>query len=229
MLDRLVELGCPIDEVNVGGGLRAPARQDEQPVDLDAYATVLARQLGPRGVAVAVEPGDYITKDAAILLGEVVTVEDRAGVRFVGLDLGWNIDCSYFIYRFLQEAVLCRAPLAERLTQLVTLAGHINEAGDVFAESTRSRRSPRATSWSCSTPAATKQAMSSTHCLRPMAPARFLERRAVLTAGSRAAPGSVYTRSVSVSDEPPAMSLRPAGPTCPSGVTAARVLRSAAT
>ncbi len=51
MLDRLVELGCPIDEVNVGGGLGAPARDDEQAIDLDAYAAVLARQLGPRGVA----------------------------------------------------------------------------------------------------------------------------------------------------------------------------------
>ena len=177
MLDRLVELGCPIDEVNVGGGLGAPARPDEQPVDLDAYGKVLARQLGPRGVAVAVEPGDYITKDAAILLGEVVTVEDRSGVRFVGLDLGWNIDCSYFIYRFLQEAVLCRAPLAER-TQLVTLAGHINEAGDVFAEEYPFPAVAEGDIVALLNAGGYKQAMSSTHCLRPMAPARFLERRA---------------------------------------------------
>ncbi len=175
MLDRLIELGCPIDEVNVGGGLGAPAREDEQAIDLDAYAAVLARQLGPRGVAVAVEPGDYITKDAAILLGEVVTIEDRAGVRFVGLDLGWNIDCSYFIYRFLQEAILCRATNAE-LVQRVTLAGHINEAGDVFAEDYPMPPIAEGDIVALLNAGGYKQAMSSTHCLRPTAPARFLER-----------------------------------------------------
>ncbi|MEA2536457.1 MAG: diaminopimelate decarboxylase [Chloroflexota bacterium] len=175
MVDRLVELGCPIDEVNVGGGLGAPARQDERPVDLDAYAAILARYLGPRGVAVAVEPGDYIVKDAAILLGEIVTIEDRRGTRFVGLDLGWNIDCSYFIYRFAQEAVLCRAAAAER-TQRVTLAGHINEAGDVFAEDYPLPDVAEGDIVALLNAGGYKQAMSSSHCLRPLAPALFLDR-----------------------------------------------------
>jgi diaminopimelate decarboxylase len=175
MVDRLIELGCPVDEINAGGGLGAPARDDERAIDLDAYAAVLARHLGPRGVAVGVEPGDYITKDAAILLGEVVTVEDRAGARFVGLDLGWNIDCSYFIYRFAQEAVVCRAADAER-TQRVTLAGHINEAGDIFAEDYPMPPVAEGDIVALLNAGGYKQAMSSTHCLRPMAPARFLER-----------------------------------------------------
>jgi diaminopimelate decarboxylase len=175
MLDRLIELGCPIDEVNVGGGLGAPARTDERPIDLDAYAALMARELGPRGVAVAVEPGDYIVKDAAILLGEIVTVEDRAGIRFVGLDLGWNVDCSYFIYRFAQEAVICRAADAER-TQSVTIAGHINEAGDIFAEAYPLPEVHEGDIVALLNAGGYKQAMSSTHCLRPMAPARFLER-----------------------------------------------------
>src|SRR4029077_8834441 len=79
------------------------------------------------------EPGDLLAKDAAILLGEVVTVERRRGVTFVGLDLGWNVNCSYFIYRSARELVVCRAADAAR-TEIVTVAGHINEAGDVFAE-----------------------------------------------------------------------------------------------
>ena len=62
-----------------------------------------------------------------------MTVERRRGVTFVGLDLGWNVNCSYFIYRFAQELVVCRAADAAR-TEIVTVAGHINEAGDVFAE-----------------------------------------------------------------------------------------------
>ena len=96
-VERLRAAGHEIVEVNVGGGLGAPARQDERAVDLDAYAAVLARHLGPLGVTVACEPGDRLAKDAAILLGEVVTVERRRGVTFVGLDIGWNVNCSYFI------------------------------------------------------------------------------------------------------------------------------------
>ena len=96
-VERLRAAGHPVAEVNVGGGLGAPARQDEHAVDLDAYVAVLARHLGPLGVTIACEPGDQLSKDGAILLGEVVTVERRRGVTFVGLDIGWNVNCSYFI------------------------------------------------------------------------------------------------------------------------------------
>ena len=46
----------PIGEVNVGGGIGVPARDDEPAVDLDAYAALLARHLGPLGVVVGANP-----------------------------------------------------------------------------------------------------------------------------------------------------------------------------
>jgi diaminopimelate decarboxylase len=171
----LIADGHPIREVNVGGGLGVPARPAERPVDLDAYAAVLARHLGPLGVAVGCEPGDYIAKDAAILLGEVVTVEDRGGTRFVGLDLGWNVNCSYFIYRYAQEIVVCRAADAPR-TEIVTVAGHINEAGDVFAEDYPLQPVAEGDIVAILNAGGYHEAMSSTHCLRPMAEAIFLDR-----------------------------------------------------
>ncbi len=73
MLDRLLDAGFAIREVNVGGGLGRIARDGEVPVDLDAYAGAIARHLGPYGVTAAFEPGDFIVKDAAVLLAEVVT------------------------------------------------------------------------------------------------------------------------------------------------------------
>ena len=174
-VERLRAAGHPIAEVNVGGGLGAPARQDEQAVDLDAYAAVLARHLGPLGVTIACEPGDQLTKDGAILLGEVVTVERRRGVTFVGLDIGWNVNCSYFIYRFAQELVVCRAAGAER-TEIVTVAGHINEAGDVFAEDYPMPPVEEGDMVALLNAGGYLQAMSSTHCLRPMGEAVFLDR-----------------------------------------------------
>jgi diaminopimelate decarboxylase len=175
MTRELIAAGCPIREVNVGGGLGRPARDDEPPIDVDAYAALLARHLGPLGVTIACEPGDFIAKDAAILLGEVVTVERRGRTLFVGLDIGWNVNCAYFIYRFAQEIVLCRDAAAPR-TMAVTVAGHINEAGDVFAEDYPMPEVAEGDTVALLNAGGYLQAMSSTHCLRPMAGAVFLER-----------------------------------------------------
>ncbi len=122
-----------IEYFNVGGGLGIPLQQSDQGVDLDAYAQGIARHLGPLGVTVFVEPGDYLAKDAAILLVEVVSVEDKGGVRFVGVDCGFNAFGLPVMYHYHQEVVLCRAADA-RPTMSCTVAGHINEAGDLFAE-----------------------------------------------------------------------------------------------
>ncbi len=174
-VERARAAGHPITEVNVGGGIGMPARQDERGVDLAAYAAAIARHLGPLDVTVACEPGDGLSKDAGILLGEVVTVETRRGVTFVGLDLGWNVNCAYFIYKFAQEIVLCRAAGAER-TEVVTVAGHINEASDVFAEDYAMPPVDEGDIVAILNAGGYLQAMSSTHCLRPMAEAVFLDR-----------------------------------------------------
>lgn len=172
---RLRAAGCPIAEVNVGGGLGAPAREDERGIDLALYAATLARHLRDLDVVVTCEPGDYLSKDAAILLGEVVTVERRRDVTFVGLDIGWNVNCAYFIYRFAQELVVCRAAGAPR-TETVTVAGHINEAGDVFAEGYPMPPVAEGDVVALLNAGGYLQAMSSTHCLRPTGGAVFLER-----------------------------------------------------
>ncbi|MDQ6795096.1 MAG: diaminopimelate decarboxylase [Chloroflexota bacterium] len=175
MTKGLLADGHPIREVNVGGGLGRPAREDEVGVDIDAYAAVLARHLGPLGVTVGCEPGDFIAKDAAVLLGEVTTVERRGATTFVGLALGWNVNSSYFIYRFAQELVLCRDATAPR-TEIVTVAGHINEAGDVFAEDYAMPPVAEGDIVAILNAGGYHQAMSSTHCLRPLAGAVFLDR-----------------------------------------------------
>ena len=171
----LIDRGCPIREVNVGGGLGAPGRGHEIAVDLHAYAEVLAAHLGPLGVTVACEPGDQLARDAGIILAEVVTVEDREGARFVGLDAGWNLNCGYFIYAFLQEIVACREPLAER-TWTVNIAGHINEGHDLFAEDYPMSPVEEGEIVAIVASGSYAEAMSSTHCLRPVAPAIHLDR-----------------------------------------------------
>jgi diaminopimelate decarboxylase len=175
---RLRSQGQPIEEVNVGGGLGVPARADERPVDPDAYVAAIQRALGDLvddGIAIGCEPGDFLAKDAAIILGEVVTVEERAGTTFVGLDFGWNINPSYFIYGYAQEFVLVAAADAPRTTR-VTVAGHINEAHDVFAEDYPLPPVEEGDIVALLNAGGYHQAMSSTHCLRPHARAVYLDR-----------------------------------------------------
>ena len=128
-------------------------------------------------VTAAFEPGDLVMKDAAVLLGEVVTVERRGDTTFVGLDIGWNVNCSYFIYKYAQEIVPVRSPMRPR-TRLVTIAGHINEASDVFAEDYPFPDVEEGEVVAILNAGGYIQAMSSTHCLRPMGTAVYLEREA---------------------------------------------------
>ena len=92
LIRRLVDTGCPLREVNVGGGLGTPLHAGKRPLDLDAYAGILAGHFGDLGVAVGVEPGEFLTNEAGLLLAEVVTVESRMGTTFVGLDCGSRRD-----------------------------------------------------------------------------------------------------------------------------------------
>jgi diaminopimelate decarboxylase len=171
----LLDAGCPLVEVNVGGGLGVPARADEPPIDLDAYAASLAEAFGPLGVTIACEPGDYLVKDCAVMLAEVITVEERSGTRFVGLDTGWNTDCGYFIYRFTKEILPVADPAAERSWR-VTVAGNINEVGDVFADdypmAPVAEGDVVALFWS----GGYAQGMASSHCLREPARVVLLDR-----------------------------------------------------
>ncbi len=84
-------------------------------------------------MAVGTEPGDFLVKECAINLAEVVTVEERDGLRFVGVDVGWNAMGERFIYHALLPMVLCRAADALPVCD-VTVSGHINEGDDLFAE-----------------------------------------------------------------------------------------------
>lgn len=175
LLERLLAAGMPIREVNVGGGLGRVARDGERPIDLDAYAALVARVLRPYGVLAAFEPGDLVMKDAGVLLGEIVSIERRGATTFVGLDLGWNVNCAYFIYRYAQEIVPVREPLRPR-TRPVTVAGHINEAGDVFAEDYPFPEVSEGELVAILNAGGYLRAMSMTHCLRPTGSAVYLDR-----------------------------------------------------
>jgi diaminopimelate decarboxylase len=164
----LVAAGCPIAEVNTGGGLGVPFRPGQEPLDLDAWAQALARQLGDLDVIVGTEPGEFLAKEMATLLAEVVTVEDRAGTTFVGLDVGWNASNERFVYRIPYHPILCRDAAGDPVDR-VTVTGHINEGDDVFAEDHPLPAVREGDVVAFPNVGSYNHSMASLHCLRPPA------------------------------------------------------------
>jgi diaminopimelate decarboxylase len=163
---RLMEAGCPIVEVNTGGGLGVPFRPGDQPLELDAWAAVLAGRLGSLDVVVGTEPGEFLAKECAVHLAEVVTVEDRDGTTFVGLDTGWSVLNEHFVYRIPFHPILCRAVDAEPVAN-ATVAGHINEGNDLFAEDHPMPEVEEGDIVAIPNVGSYNASMVSVHCLRP--------------------------------------------------------------
>src|SRR5688572_5073723 len=172
----LIDAGCPIVEVNTGGGLGVRFRSDDRPLDLDAWAAVLAEHLGPLDVLVGTEPGEFLAKESASHLAEVVSVEDRDGITFVGLDTGWNVMNEHFVYKIPFHPILCRAADAEPVAD-VTVSGHINEGNDLFAEDHPMPEVEEGDIVAIPNVGSYNASMVSVHCLRPEASSVFFTDR----------------------------------------------------
>jgi diaminopimelate decarboxylase len=142
-----------LEHVNIGGGLGVPLTAEDNPLDLERWCELLERHLGRRGLQVWIEPGDYIVRDAGMLVVQVNTVEEKESTIFVGVDGGFNVNMAPAFYRLPLEVIPCRqhggdddgAPsspgAASRASASsstaggeVTIAGNINEALDILAE-----------------------------------------------------------------------------------------------
>lgn len=119
-----------VEVVNVGGGLGVPHTALDEPLDLEKWAAVLARNFTNRKITVEVEPGDYLVKDAGILLMTINTVEWKRDKMFVGVDAGFNIALEPSVYGLPFQPVPVQRREGDPIK--VTIAGHINEAQDIF-------------------------------------------------------------------------------------------------
>jgi diaminopimelate decarboxylase len=116
--------------VNIGGGLGVPHLADDAPLDLEQWAAVLARHLGGRGISVEVEPGEYLVKDAGLLLLGITFVERKQDTLFVGTDAGFNIapEPAHYNLPFQPLPLVWNGEPCRQ----ATVVGNINEALDVW-------------------------------------------------------------------------------------------------
>lgn len=124
---------CEINTLDIGGGLGIPLVEGQKPLDLDAWAEVLERHANSLGLEIHLEPGDYLVKDAGVLLLQVNTVEEKGGKLFVGVNGGFNIQnlSAYYQTPFIVAPLKWKPDATQ---EKITLAGNINEAIDILAE-----------------------------------------------------------------------------------------------
>lgn len=152
-------------EVNLGGGLGVPHTAADRPLDLRRWATEVARRFGGRGLVVAVEPGDYLVKDAGLLLTSVTYVERRRDVMFAGLDAGFNLAMEPAFYGLPCEPVPV-APHPDEAPEVYTVVGNINEALDKWAVDHRMTRLREGDHVALINSGGYAASMRSEHCLR---------------------------------------------------------------
>ena len=119
-----------IERVNIGGGLGVPHFAEDGTLDLNAWASMLFSHFEGRSFKLDVEPGEYVMKDAGLLLLSKTYLEQKADTLFLGVDAGFNIapEPAFYDLRF-QPLALQQGSGNE---QKVTVIGNINEALDVF-------------------------------------------------------------------------------------------------
>ncbi len=131
-VSKFLDLCSDVEILDIGGGLGVPLSADDTPLDLTEWATHIAAIAKTHNVTIHIEPGDYIVKNAGILVAEINMIEDKQGVIFVGTNAGLNMQGLTPYYDIPCEVV----PLQRRngKLQAVTIVGNINESIDVLAE-----------------------------------------------------------------------------------------------
>ena len=80
-----------ITALDIGGGLGLPVAENQKPLDLDQWASVIGKYTKKRNLEIILEPGDYLVKDCGVLILQVNTVEEKGGTKLIGVDGGFNI------------------------------------------------------------------------------------------------------------------------------------------
>ncbi len=125
----LMDDGCPLEHIDVGGGLGI-SYDGAETLGVDLYARTVIDAVKPTGLAIVAEPGRWIVGPAGVLVASVVDVKPQDDDRcFVVLDSGM----SELLRPALYGAYHRIEPLEARSGRPVVcdVVGPICETGDV--------------------------------------------------------------------------------------------------
>ena len=133
VIDHFISLFPSVKTLNLGGGLGVPQNQGDQILDLKEWAAIICTYANKKGLKLAFEPGDFLVKDAGVLITQVNTIEEKKGKCFIGIDTGMNMNYEYAYYKMNLEALPLIEPKNSQKFK-ATLSGNINEPIDLFSE-----------------------------------------------------------------------------------------------
>jgi diaminopimelate decarboxylase len=154
-----------VQRINIGGGLGVPHVASDQPLDLDKWAAIIKKCFTDRDLVVNVEPGDYLVKDAGLLLLAITYLERKQQTHFLGVDGGFNIAPEPAYYNLPFQPVPLVHDDSEPLTPY-HVAGHINEALDVWSKDILLPDMTRQQYLALINAGAYSSSMASNHCMR---------------------------------------------------------------
>lgn len=139
--DRMVaasELLPDLEELDAGGGFGVPYREGQEPLDLPTLGGEVARRMEGlsarrgRRIRLVVEPGRVLVAEAGSLLARVISVKERGGRRYVGVDttVGNVVVESVYYPHHRVEAVAPRGPVLEVPTDV---CGNTTHSRDYLA------------------------------------------------------------------------------------------------
>ncbi|MGX5732224.1 bifunctional aspartate kinase/diaminopimelate decarboxylase [Pseudoxanthomonas beigongshangi] len=131
-----------IESIDIGGGLPIPYAAEDEPFDLEAWATGLAEiKAAYPAYQLIIEPGRYLVAESGALLTRVTQVVEKQGIRRVGADAGMNALIRPALYDAWHD-VANLSRLGDTLEDNFDVVGPICESSDVFG---KRRRLPAAT------------------------------------------------------------------------------------
>ena len=80
-----------------------------------------------------IEPGRYIVAESSVLLGRVHSVKDNYGRRYIGTDIGFNVNMRPVMYDSYHHIDVAKEKDTDE-TEIVYVCGNICESGDLLAK-----------------------------------------------------------------------------------------------
>lgn len=130
VVEELRAAGHEVSRLDIGGGF--PIQYDDEDLlDLDAYAQWVNEIIVPLDVEIVMEPGRYLVGNAGVILSRVEYVKEADNRTFLVVDAGMND----LIRPTLYEAYHAIEPVQNREAETVKydVVGPICETGDTFA------------------------------------------------------------------------------------------------
>ena len=126
--------GCPIDHVDLGGGLGIPYRFDnDPPPPPSAYADIVASATRDLDCELFFEPGRLIVGNAGVLVTEVLYVKPGDDKNFVIVDAAMNDLIRPTLYEAHHEIRPLKTPAMDAPRFVADVVGPVCESGDYLA------------------------------------------------------------------------------------------------